>query len=129
LFQTLASSLDGNNIFNSDELSLTTSVRDYWTSLIINGQPNDNAGLVWSQYSSATDQAIVLNINISVDTFTDVYPNYDILSAALVEVFGEYLDFNATCTVGNKGFIISSTISVGLTNIKHDDSPEHISVL
>ncbi|CAF0897846.1 unnamed protein product [Didymodactylos carnosus] len=115
LFQTLADSLYGNSIFEADELSLATSVRQYWTNMITKGQPNDNFSLTWPQYSSATDQALVLNMNITTTAFIDIYPNCDIISDEQVKVYGEYLGLNVTCTVGNKCFIIDSATSTAPT--------------
>jgi len=84
--------------------------------MITKGQPNDNYSLTWPQYSSTTDQVLVLNKNMTATTFIEVYPNCDLLSAVKVEVLGEYLGFNATCTVGNKCFILNSTATTHVTS-------------
>jgi para-nitrobenzyl esterase len=119
LFQTLAASFYGDQMFLPDELSLATSIRRYWTNMITKGQPNDNYSLTWPQYSSTTDQVLALNKNMTATTFIEVYPNCDLLSAVKVEVLGEYLGFNATCTVGNKCFIINSIATTHVTSAIH----------
>ncbi|CAF2392200.1 unnamed protein product [Rotaria sp. Silwood2] len=125
LFQTLAASLYGDNIFEPDELSLVTSLRRYWTNMITKGQPNNNASLTWPEYSSNSDQVLVLNNNMSITTFIRVYPNCNLLSNVKVKVFGEYLGFNATCTVRKKCFIINSTTITSSTT--RSDSTESTS--
>ncbi|CAF0872517.1 unnamed protein product [Rotaria sp. Silwood1] len=77
--------------------------------MITKGQPNNNVSLAWPQYSSNTDQVLILDKNMSTTNFIGVYPNCDLLSNVQVKVFGEYLGFNATCTVDNKCFIVNST--------------------
>jgi carboxylesterase type B len=113
LFQILAPTLYGNSIFTSDELSLATSLRQYWTNMITTGQPNNNVSSTWPQYSSNSDQVLVLNINTINTSFIGMYPNCDLFSEVQVNVFGQYLGFNATCTVGNKCFIVNSTTTTG----------------
>ncbi|CAF5153393.1 unnamed protein product, partial [Rotaria sp. Silwood1] len=49
-------------------------------------------------------------------TFSDIYPNCDIVSAGHVKIFGEYLGFNATCTAGNQCFMINSTLFTSTTS-------------
>jgi len=109
LFQILTATLYGSSIFTSDELSLATSLQQYWTNMITTSQPNNNVSSTWPQYASTSDQVLVLNKNITNMTFIGVYPNCDVFSDVQVKVFGQYLGFNATCTVGNKCFIINST--------------------
>ncbi|CAF1457641.1 unnamed protein product, partial [Rotaria sordida] len=119
LFQTLAPSLYGNQMFLPDEFNLATSIRRYWTNMITKHQPNDdddNMNPIWPQYSSLTDQTIVLDKNITTATFIGIYANCDIVSAGHVKIFGEYLGFNATCTAGNQCFIINSTLSTSTTS-------------
>lgn len=117
LFQTLAAVLYGNDIFEPDELPLATSVRQYWTNMITTGQPNDNTSLAWPQYISNNDQILLLNKNMTISTFIQMYPNCDLISNMQVSVFGQYLGFNATCMVGNKCFIINSSTIATTTSI------------
>ncbi|CAF3879034.1 unnamed protein product, partial [Rotaria magnacalcarata] len=109
LFQTLAATFYGNMIFNADEIPLATSLRRYWTNMITKHQPNDNISLTWPQYSSTTDRVLVLNKNTTITSFIGIYPNCDLISDVQAKVYGEYLGFNATCTIGNKCCIVDST--------------------
>jgi len=120
LFQTLGATLYGDKMFAPDELPLATSIRRYWTNMITKNHPNNNISLTWPQYSSTNDQIIVLNKNMTTTTFIGAYPNCDLLSAVQVQVFGDYLGLNATCTVGNKCFIINSTTSTSSTAASND---------
>jgi len=115
LFQTLAATLYGDIIFTSDELPLATSLQQYWTNMITTSQPNNNVSVTWPQYTSTSDQVLVLNKNITTTTFIGVYPNCDLFSDGQVKAFGQYLGFNATCTVGNQCFIINSTTTISST--------------
>ena len=117
LFQTLSVSLYGNMIFDPDEVPLANSLRLYWTNMITKGQPNDNVNFTWPQYSSSSDLTLVLNKNITTSTFIGSYPNCDVMSSAQVKAFGEYLGLKATCTIGNKCFIINSTAAINSATI------------
>ncbi|CAF4570367.1 unnamed protein product, partial [Rotaria magnacalcarata] len=120
LFQTLAATFYGNMIFNADEIPLATSLRRYWTNMITKHQPNDNISLTWPQYSSPTDRVLVLNKNTTITSFIEIYPNCDLISDVQAKVYGEYLGFNATCTVGNKCFIVDSTTTTRQTSTSNN---------
>ncbi|CAF1316834.1 unnamed protein product [Rotaria sp. Silwood1] len=91
LFQTASPSLYGDQIFLPNEWNLVKSTRTYWTNMITKHQPNDNISITWPPYLPRTDQTLVLNTNITTATFIDAYPNCDVLSAARVKLFGEYI--------------------------------------
>ncbi|CAF3723874.1 unnamed protein product [Rotaria sordida] len=95
LFQTASPLLYGDQMFLPNELSLVTSTRRYWTNMITKHQPNNNISLTWPPYSPTKDQTLVLDINITTAAFINVYPNCDVLSAAQVKLFGEYIGLDS----------------------------------